>query len=222
VRRLWFPLLLGLAGVAVLGALGLWQLQRLAWKEALIADIAARIAAAPVPLPETPDPARDQYLPVAVAGALGGEEAHVLTSLPGQGPGFRVISALTAGDRRVLVDLGFVPETAKDAPRVAERVVVTGNLFWPPEAPSAPPPDAARGIWFADDPDAMAAALGTEPLIVVARDVAGAEIGTRPLPVSPTGIRNDHLGYAVTWFGLAAVWAVMSGWLVWRTLRRTA
>lgn len=222
MKRLWFPLLLGLAGVAVLCSLGVWQLQRLAWKEALIADIAARIAAAPGPLPATPDPERDQYRPVTVAGAFAGQEAHVLTSLPGRGPGFRVISVLETGGRRLLVDLGFVPEAQKDAPRLARQAVVTGNLFWPPVSTSAPPPDAERGIWFADDPQAMAAALGAEPVILVAREIAGADLGTTPLPVSPTGIRNDHLGYAVTWFGLAAVWAAMSAWLFWRSLRRPA
>ncbi len=218
MRRLWFPLLLGLLGVAVLFGLGAWQLQRLGEKEALLADIAARIAAEPRPLPASPDPAADQYRPVTVAGALGGEEAHVLTSRPGQGPGFRVIAALTAGDRRVLVDLGFVPEAEKGAARGAERVAVEGNLWWPEPAPSAPPPDAGRAIWFADDLPAMAAALGTEPLLVVAR-VVEPPVGTTPLPVSVTGIRNDHLGYAITWFGLAAVWAAMSLWLAWRTAR---
>ena len=216
MRRLWFPILLGLAGVAVLCWLGLWQLQRLASKEALLADIAARIAAEPGPLPAALDPERDQYRPVTVSGALGGQEAHVLTSLPGRGPGFRVVSALTAGDRRILVDLGFVSEEAKEAARTAERVAIEGNLFWPPAASSAPPPDEGRGIWFADDPEAMAAALGAEPVIVVARRVSP-DLGTTPLPVSPASIRNDHLGYAITWFGLAAVWAAMSLWLLHRT-----
>lgn len=223
VRRLWFPILLGVVGVAILIGLGLWQLDRMGQKEALLASIEARIGAEPVDLPASPDPAEDQYLPVRVTGALGGEELDVLTSMQGAGPGYRVVSALTAGDRRVLVDLGYVPEAEKDAPRMAERVTVTGNLVWPQEADGwTPTPDAARGIWFARDVGAMAEALGTEPVLVVARGIEGADLGTTPIPVDTAGVRNDHYEYALTWFGLAAVWAVMSLLLILRTRRGRA
>ncbi len=218
MRRLWFPVLLGVVGVAILIGLGLWQLDRMGQKEAQIARIEAQIGAEPVALPATPDPVADQYRPVTVTGTLGGEEVHVLTS---QGaPGYRVISAMTSGERRVLVDLGFVPEAGKDVPRMAEGVTVTGNLMWPQEADSwTPAPDAARGIWFARDVGAMAEALGTEPLMIVARDIRGADLGTTPIPVDTAGVPNDHFEYALTWFGLAAVWAVMSGLLILRTRR---
>jgi surfeit locus 1 family protein len=121
----------------------------------------------------------------------------------------------------VLVDLGFVPEGAKDVPRMAERVRVEGNLMWPQEADGwTPAPDAARGIWFARDVAAMAEALGTEPVLVVARAVEGAALGTIPVPVDASGVPNDHYEYAITWFGLALVWAAMSALLIRRTLRR--
>ncbi len=220
VRRLWFPILLGILGVAVLCGLGTWQLGRMAQKEALIARIEARIGAEPEDIPAAPDPAADQYLPVAATGALSGEELHVLTSLQGEGPGYRVISALTSGDRRVLVDLGFVPEEAKGAARMAEAATVTGNLMWPEETDGwTPAPDPERGIWFARDVPAMARALGTEPVLVVARAVEGADLGTTPVPVDTSGVPNDHFGYAVTWFGLAGVWAVMSLLLILRVRR---
>jgi surfeit locus 1 family protein len=222
VKRLWFPILLGLVGVAILGALGTWQVQRLGQKEARIAAIEARIDAVPVDLPATPDPEADQYLPVRVTGALSGEEAPVLTSLREEGPGYRVVSVLTTGDRRVLVDLGFVPEEAKDPPRMAERVTITGNLLWPRETDSwTPAPDQGRNIWFVRDLPAMAEAMGTEPVLVVARGIEGANLGTIPQPVDTAGIPNDHLQYAMTWFGLAAVWAVMSVALVVRVARGT-
>ena len=63
-------LILGLGGVAVLVSLGIWQVQRLAWKEGVLADIEARIVAEPVALPEVPDPQVDRYLPVVAEGAL--------------------------------------------------------------------------------------------------------------------------------------------------------
>lgn len=220
MRRIWFPLALGIVGVAILCALGAWQVRRLAWKEAALAEIEARIAAVPVALPAAPDPAADRYLPVTVTGALGGEEALVLTAVADVGPAYRVVSALTTGDRRVLVDLGYVLEDGRAGPRMAEAVTVTGNLHWPDEVDGwTPPPDPEAGLWFARDVPAMASALGTEPVMVVARAVEGADLGVTPLPVGTEGIPNDHLSYAVTWFGLAAVWAAMSALLARRAAK---
>jgi surfeit locus 1 family protein len=226
LRRIWFPVVMGIAGCAVLIALGTWQLRRLEWKEAILAEIEAEVNANPVALPERANALADRYLPVQVTGALGGEEVQVLTSLKDVGPGYRVISVLTTGDRRVMVDLGFVPEAAKDDPRMAEAVTVTGNLHWPNETDGwTPEPDTARGIWFARDVQAMAGALGTEDVLIVARDIAGgvsaADLGVTPLPIDSAGIPNDHLNYAITWFSLAAVWAAMAGVLIWRAARRT-
>ena len=226
LRRIAVPVLIGVVGCAILIALGTWQLRRLEWKEAILAEIDARIVAAPVALPAEVDPEADRYLPVTVTGVLGGQELHVLTSVKDVGPGYRVISALTSGDRRVMVDLGFVPEAEKDASRMAEAVTVTGNLHWPQETDRwTPAPDAGRAIWFARDVPAMAEALGTEPVLVIAREVSGsvsgADLGVTVLPIDSAGIPNDHLNYAITWFSLAAVWAVMAGALVWRAAKRT-
>ncbi|MFV0303274.1 MAG: SURF1 family cytochrome oxidase biogenesis protein, partial [Paracoccus sp. (in: a-proteobacteria)] len=71
MRRYLFPLILGLGGIAILMSLGFWQLRRLDWKEAMLAEITAKIAAAPVPFDSlaAPDPAGDMYLPVSVEGA---------------------------------------------------------------------------------------------------------------------------------------------------------
>jgi surfeit locus 1 family protein len=217
MRRAWFPIALGVVGCALLLALGLWQLARLEWKTAIIAEIDARIVAAPGPLPESPDPEADRYLPVTVTGALSGEEARVLTSIVGEGPGARVIGVLVTGERRILVDLGFVPE-GDDAPRMAESVTATGNLHWPEETDSwTPAPDGS--LWFARDVPLMAEALGTEPVLLVARNLEPG-VGTTPLPVDTGAIPNDHREYALTWFGLALVWAAMSLLLLRRSLAR--
>jgi surfeit locus 1 family protein len=206
-----FPLLLGVVGVAILCSLGVWQVGRLGQKQAQIAAIESRIGAEPVELPVAPEAGADQYLPVRVTGALPGEEAPVLTSLQNEGPGYRVVAAMDAGGRRILVELGFVPETGKTTSRTAERVTITGNLLWPQETDSwTPAPDQGQNIWFARDIAAMARQLGTEPVLVVARSIEGADLGTIPMPVDTAGIPNDHLNYAITWFGLALVWAVMS------------
>lgn len=221
LRKMIIPLLFGVIGAAILIGLGSWQVQRLTWKAGVLADIEARILAAPVALPAEPDAARDAYLPVAVTGQFTGEGLRVLVSQKVIGPGYRHIAVfLTADGRRVLVDRGFVPDgVALDFDRVQARVV--GNLHWPVEVDSyTPAPDAKTGIWFARDLPAMAAALQTEGTFIVARDAIGDDI--TPLPVDTLSIPNDHLGYAITWFSLAIVWLGMTVLLLWRIKRRTA
>jgi surfeit locus 1 family protein len=70
LRNTIFALVLGLAGAAVLIGLGVWQMQRLTWKEGIIAGAEAMIAADPIPLPATLDPTGDRYRAVTVTGAL--------------------------------------------------------------------------------------------------------------------------------------------------------
>lgn len=218
-RRMIAPLVFGVCGVAIVLALGFWQLRRLEWKEGLLAQIDARLAMAPEALPAAPEEARDEYLAVAVAGAIEPGELHVLTSLRGVGPGFRVIAPMALDDgRRILVDRGFVPETDKDAARPTGPARVEGNLLWPDEADGfTPEPNLPRNIWFARDLDAMAAALDAEPVLVVAR--ASSLEGAWPAPVT-VNIANDHLQYAITWFGVGAAWAMMTGYMLWRIKRR--
>ena len=216
MRRLIFPVLLGIGGVAVLLSLGIWQVQRLAWKQAYLAGIEAKIAADAVALPAVPDVEADLYLPVTVAGRFTGEALAVLSGKKDVGAGVRVIAAFqTDAGRRVLVDRGFVLMDFRDAPLEVTAAVVTGNLHWPQDADeNTPPPDAATGLWFARDVPAMAAALGTEPVLIVARGMTGDGIEAMPLDTST--IPNDHAGYAFTWFALALIWAVMTGALLWR------
>ncbi|WP_323007953.1 SURF1 family protein [Pseudorhodobacter sp.] len=220
IRRIIGPVVFGAFGIAVLVSLGVWQLQRMAWKETVLAQIDARIGAAPVALPAAPDPVADRFLPVVVAGQLTGDELDVLVSRKEVGPGFRVISAFeTDTGRRVLVDRGFLRDEARGLPREAVGLEVTGNLVWPQEVDGfTPAPDAAKGIWFARDLPAMAEALKTEAVLIVARSMTGD--GIDPMPVDSSAIPNDHLNYAITWFLLALVWAGMTGLLLWRMRRK--
>lgn len=222
MRRLIFPIVLGVGGVAILVSLGVWQVQRLSWKEGVLAQIDARIAADPVPLPVAPTEAADEYLPVAVQGQLLDGEIRVLVSIKDVGPGYRVISpVLTDDGRRVLLDRGFVPVVEETALRPIGPIEATGNLLWPDEIDGwTPEPDAGRGIWFARDLPAMAEALSTEPVLVVVRTVVDPSAAVTPLPIDTSVIPNDHLNYAVTWFLMALVWTVMSGYLIVRTLRQ--
>lgn len=218
MARYLVPLIFGLAGVAILIGLGTWQMQRLAWKEGVLADIEARIGADPVALPPQPDPEADRYLPVRVSGQMGDDALRVLVSQKQVGAGYRVISALDMGARRILVDRGFV-KTAVDIPAPPEgEVTITGNLHWPDDRNSATPAnDVAENMWFARDLDQMATALDTDPLLVVARETSFSDGPVTPLPVDTGAIPNDHLEYAITWFSLAAIWAAMTGYFLWRT-----
>ena len=221
MKRLIFPLVLGFVGGGILIALGLWQIQRMQWKEGILAEIEARIHAPAVAVPASPDPEADRYLPVKAEGKFTGAHVDVLVSRKEIGAGVRVIEAFeTLEGRRLLVDRGFIAEAARALPREEGAPEVEGNLHWPQEVDSfTPKPDAKTGLWFARDLDAMAAALNTEPVLIVARHPTAE--GIEPMAVDASGIPNDHMGYAIQWFGLALVWFGMTAYLVWRIKRRT-
>ena len=173
------------------------------------------ISGAPAPLPGSYDPATDRYQPVALEGAIGSGELHVLVSQKRQGAGYRIIAPFTtAQGRTILIDRGFVPNDAKEASRRIGETAIRANLHAPEERSGfTPDNETGRNIWFARDVGAMAEALGTEPILAIVREETPPAPGIDPLPVSSEGIPNDHLQYAITWFSLAAVWLGMT--LVW-------
>ena len=221
MKRLLAPILIGLIGAAVLVSLGIWQVQRLHWKEGILAEIDATIAGDPQPLPRLIAPEEQRYMPVELSGQFGKGALFVLVSTQGDGPGWRVVSDFTTDDgRRVLVDRGFTPVAQKDATRPAPQASISGNLHWPADRTSSTPVNAvSQNIWYARDIADMAEALDTEPLLVVARTISPADPGIRPMPVDSSGIRNDHLQYAGTWFSLAAAWLLMTGVWIRRRLQ---
>ena len=223
MRRLIFLLVIGLAGLTVLLSLGAWQVQRMVWKQQILTVIDSRIYADPVGLPESPDPIADKYMPVRLVGQLTAGELHVLISTRNLGPGYRVIAPFeTADGRRILVDRGFIRTAAKAHERNTGKIELIGNLHWPDEVDSyTPPADLDKNIWYARDVDAMAAALGTFPIMVVLNEhpINGSHV--RPLPINTASIPNDHLQYAVTWFSLALIWAAMTAYFLWRSRAKT-
>ncbi|WP_417210828.1 SURF1 family protein [Antarctobacter sp.] len=218
MNRYIAPLALGLTGIAILVWLGTWQIQRLEWKRGILNEIETTVSGDPRPLPRLIDPEAQRYQPVVLTGEIGSDALAVLVSVKQRGAGWRLISAFQTEDgRRILLDRGYVPVEQKGQPRYAGPATVRGNLHWPDDRNSSTPDnDPAVNIWYARDIGPMAEALGTEPLLVITRDMSPADTGVTPLPIDTGGIPNDHLQYAITWFSLAAVWLIMTGVWIWR------
>lgn len=217
-----WPLLFGLAGTLILIVLGLWQLDRLGQKQAMLAGISARMDEPPVALPALPDPVADRYLAVTARGTFTTGEILVVSSLRNIGPGYRLIGTfVTEEGRRIMVDRGFVPDAERALPRPGGPATITGNLAWPQEKDRyTPDPDERLGIWFARDTAAMAVELATEAVLVVLRSTDEAAPAAIVVPIDTAGIPNNHLNYAITWFLLAVVWAGMTAYLLWRMRRQ--
>ncbi|RYJ03112.1 MAG: SURF1 family protein [Acetobacteraceae bacterium] len=207
-RRIWLPILASLPVLAALLWLGTWQVQRLHWKTDMLARIAAAEAGPPVPLAGNAPPyskvvatgrldhAREVLLGVEVRGtALGG---HLVTPL------------LREGMPPLLVDRGWVPlERDRGLDRPEGEVAITGYIRsadtrdW-----NSPKDDSAGRRFYVFDPAAIGAALGLPPpapfgLVALAPPGAPA----RTLPAAAASLPrpdNPHLGYAITWYGLAA------------------
>lgn len=226
--RSWLGLLLpALFAFIVLIGLGTWQVERKAWKEALIASLAERLAAPPETLPAPAtwpnlDPADDEYRRVKFTAHFdNAAEALIYGAASAfrpdvSGPGYWVFTPARLSDGGiVVVNRGFVPEDRKDpksraAGQVSGPVAIIGALRWPDTRHwFTPADDAAHNLWFSRDPQAIAAAKGlgaVAPLFVEME--APAPPGGLPSPGKiVVNLPNNHLQYAITWYGLAAALA---------------
>lgn len=217
--RLAGPAMATGAMLVVLVGLGVWQVQRLAWKEGLLAQIARTSAAAPIPLPDS----AVLFQRVQVSGRLEagrllfGAEVRDMPAGPVLGEQL-VVPLLRADGPPVLVDLGWVPDKAAVA--IPGGVVTVTGFVRPPERPGwlSATDDPKGRRFYTLDPPAMAAALGlprVAPLTLVATapPAGGTPMpGIAPAPVgAPPELPNNHLSYALTWFGLAGTLVVVFG-----------
>ncbi len=209
------------AALAILLSLGTWQVQRLHWKEQLLADMAARRTAAPVTLADIEAMVKKgediDYRPVTVSGVFANnKERHFFATWRGQ-TGYHVYTPLQLADGRFLfVNRGFTPYEAKE-PEMRKQGQLTGEQTVTglararlAEKPSSivPENDLAKNIFYWKDLDAMASSTGIPadrlvPFFVDAGDAPnpkGLPIGA----VTQFDLPNNHLQYAVTWYGLAA------------------
>lgn len=227
LRPLFLPGLVAGVAVAILIGLGLWQVQRKAWKDDLIARIAARAHRAPVPVPPSAEwpgwrAAEGDYVPVRAVGTYRHDRAIRVRGLaPGEGPGrplagVHVLTPLELeGGGIVVVHRGFVaappdrPAASLDLatlPRPAGRVTVTGLMRAPePRGAFTPADDPARGEFYTRDPAAVPGLDGPVAPFLIDADAAS-EPGPAPRGgLTRLSIPNHHLQYALTWFDLAAV-----------------
>jgi surfeit locus 1 family protein len=199
---------------AILCGLGVWQLERLQWKLALIARVNGHMAAAPLPLDRiiAMDADGAQYRRVALSGHFDhAREAFVFTTDAGA-PVYHVLTPFTTDDGKVLmVDRGEVLKEKLDpatraSGNIAGEIHVTG-VWRAPDAPGAftPPPDTAHRIWYARDLTAIAQAdhLTLAAPVVIEADATPNPGGWPKGGQTVVSFRNQHLSYAVTWFGLA-------------------
>ena len=203
----------------VLLGLGTWQIHRLAWKEAILARIAAAQAAAAVKLPADPGPfekvsVTGRFLPGATA--LYGVEVRDLPT--GATMGGQLLMPFDADGRVILVDRGWVPSTAAiTAPTVAAPPgpVTLVGFARPAERPGvlSPTDDTVGRLFFTLNPKRIGAALGLGPVAPFTFVVLGPPpTGAGPIPAEQfPHPPNNHFYYALTWYGLAGALVVMFG-----------
>lgn len=224
--RLVAPAVFSLAALAVLVSLGNWQVRRLAWKEDLIARVSVRPNEPVQPLPTasewpTLDVAAGEYRPFRLTGRfLNEREALVFTSLPDPkgpfgGPGFWVVTpfALSQGGT-VFVNRGFAPQGRQlpkdraESPRDGPTAVVglmrqseTRGTFTPADRPD-------ENVFYVRNVSDLAAAKEiSQPVAPFTIDLVAAETPPGGLPQAGETrmtFTNNHLQYAITWYGLAA------------------
>jgi cytochrome oxidase assembly protein ShyY1 len=236
---------IALVMVSVLAGLGVWQLQRRQEKHVLIAALTERLAAAPGPLPAaaqwpTLDAAHDEFRRVGfTATFVAKPDAMVYSSGSAvrndiTGPGaWAFLPVRLPGGAIVIVNAGFVQNTMQDRAQqdravrplvTGAPVALTGYLRFPESAGALmPDADAGKRLWFVRDTPAMARALGWDEGGGVAPFYIDLETPVPPSGVPKPGpltvhLKDDHLQYAITWFGLALV--VAAAFVVWVIQRR--
>ena len=207
----WLLTLLTAPLLALLIGLGVWQVQRMSWKEALIAQADVAAAAPPAAL-DAVLAARDSEFRrslVVCPGLATAPYVELQTIHDGQA-GSRLISACRAPGVTTpfLIDRGFVADTVSARPRVLPSTLPLSILVelrrTPPPGPMAPLP--SQGRFYARDSAAIAVALGVatpSEFTLFALTSTNPEFGALQPSAPPAAFANNHLGYVMTWFGLA-------------------
>lgn len=216
-----------LAATLLFTALGVWQIERRAWKLALIERVEHRLHAAPS---AAPGPAQwsgitriqDEYRRVVVRGTFRHDAETLVQAVTERGPGFWVITPLMTGAGPILVNRGFVPAdrratASRSVSESSEQATVTGLLrLSEPGGGFLRSNDPQAGRWYSRDVAAIARARGiAHPAPYFIDADATPNPGGWPLGgLTVVAFRNTHLVYAITWFGMAAM-SAWGAWLLW-------
>lgn len=238
-RGLILPGALSLLVLGVLVLLGNWQMQRLAWKENLIATVAKRINETPQLLPAAAeslslDFAEEEYRRYVTEGRFLHEHEvqvyAVLSDAKGtySGAGYWVMTPLARDDGSiVIVNRGFVPLSRKEPAsrpegNVEGRVRVVGLLRAPEQTNIfTPTNDPARGAWYSRNPMEIARAFGLKGVLpFILDEMRDYRAGQLPQPNETKLVfTNNHLGYALTWYGLACTLVGVFAAFAWQRVR---
>lgn len=219
-----FPLLatvLTICAVVVLCALGSWQVQRLQWKNNLIAQMEAARAAGPKDVAFAGIKG-DAPLYARLRGRYGAVTFHVGPRTYKGEVGSYVFAPIAMDGGAVLVNRGWVPQGQEKNVKPPEgEVSVTGLLRLPERGnPFTPPNDPVKNEWFRADPAQMAQAAGIgeiAALIMHVENEAPESPSLQPVRATPqASLPNDHLQYAVFWFAMAGVLLVIYYLRFWR------
>jgi surfeit locus 1 family protein len=222
---LW-PTIFTIPALIVLVGLGVWQLERLQWKEALIAERAERTTAEPVALPAAGAALSPEQLAeldyrhaTATGEFLHDHELYLAARTNAGAVGFQVVTPMRlAGGGVVLVNRGWVPDTLKEpATRAAGQIAGLVTIDGAMRAPAGqhwlqPDNEPSKNIWFWADLPAMATAAGVGENLVPVFLEAGPAANPGGYPLggqTRVTLPNDHLQYAITWFSLAIALAVI-------------
>ena len=191
----FWPTFFAVPALCVLLALGFWQVERLQWKEALIADMETRLHAAPVPLPAALSEA-DRYLQVEAKGWFDhAKEVRLHTISPEYGMGEQIITPFITQHGTILVARGFALQ-GEALPMSEGPAVLTGHLRVPAGGNAfTPPADVEARKIYAFRMDHISQLMG----------IPEGELAPLYIALEDDGIeiKNDHFEYALTWFGLA-------------------
>lgn len=226
---------LALAILATLISLGTWQVSRLAWKQDLIRDIGTRTQAAPVDFAEWLNTKEgEDYWPVKVSGQFRHDgERHFFATHRGQSGYFIYTPLETASGTFVFVNRGFVPFDKKNPEtrtkgQISGTVTITGlarSVLADKPSWLVPDNDPVKNQFYWKDLSAMSASAGLPESAKVERGFIDASVSATPVSGLPQGgvtlieLPNNHLQYAVTWYGLAATLAVIWSVLAFRHFR---
>ena len=226
-RRAAFAAAALVAAIAF-AALGVWQIERRAWKHELVAAVDARLHAAPVAAPgpdrwDAVNAKNDAYRRVTASGTFRHDRETLIQAVTERGAGFWVVTPLETPGFTLLVNRGFVPKERREAKaraagNVAGPVTVTGLLrITEPGGAFLRSNDPAADRWFSRDVAAIAKARGlgrTAPYFVDA-DAAPNPGGYPVGGLTVVRFRDHHLVYALTWFALSAL-SLFFAWRLWR------